>query len=108
MRPFSLIGNSLPFSLQRRDNPVMNTHEPVHLLDSLFTPARMRKIFSDRERLQNMLDFEAALAQPKVAPASSHPTLRKRFVPCCNPRFPAANTDFDIAEKVLAEIDQSH
>ncbi len=41
----------------------MNTHEPVHMFDSLFTTARMRKIFSDRERLQNMLDFEGALAR---------------------------------------------
>src|SRR5260370_27338382 len=63
MRPFSLIGNSLPFSLQQSETPVMNTHEPVHMFDSFSTTARMRKIFSNRERLQTMLDFEGALAR---------------------------------------------
>jgi 3-carboxy-cis,cis-muconate cycloisomerase len=33
------------------------------LLGSLFTTDRMREIFSDRARLQGMLDFEAALAR---------------------------------------------
>jgi 3-carboxy-cis,cis-muconate cycloisomerase len=50
---------------------------PVRLLDPLFTADRMREIFSDRQRLQGMLDFEAALtkalvragvAPPEVAP----------------------------------------
>jgi pimeloyl-ACP methyl ester carboxylesterase len=63
MRPFSLIGNSLPFSLQQREKLVMNTHEPFHLFDPLFTTARVRSIFSDCERLQNMLGFEAVLAR---------------------------------------------
>jgi len=35
----------------------------MHLLDGLFTTDRMREIFSDRLRLQRMLDFEAALAR---------------------------------------------
>src|SRR5205085_354451 len=36
------------------------------LLDALFTTPRMREIFSDRARLQGMLDFEAALARAEV------------------------------------------
>ncbi len=38
------------------------------LLDSLFTTAEMQEVFSDRVRIQRMLDFEAALAtaQAKV------------------------------------------
>ncbi|HEY6293978.1 MAG TPA: 3-carboxy-cis,cis-muconate cycloisomerase [Terriglobia bacterium] len=36
------------------------------LLDPLFTTDRMREIFSDRRRLQGMLDFEAALARALV------------------------------------------
>jgi 3-carboxy-cis,cis-muconate cycloisomerase len=45
------------------------------LLDPLFTTDAMRAIFSDRRRLQGMLDFEAALARALaragVAPAAS-------------------------------------
>src|SRR5512147_1698984 len=33
------------------------------VLDALFASPRMREIFSDRGRLQGMLDFEAALAR---------------------------------------------
>ena len=36
------------------------------LLDPLFTSDRMRAIFSDRRRLQAMLDFEAALARAEA------------------------------------------
>jgi 3-carboxy-cis,cis-muconate cycloisomerase len=47
----------------------------MRLLDPLFTTDRMRDIFSDANRLQRMLDFEAALAralaQAGVAPAAS-------------------------------------
>jgi 3-carboxy-cis,cis-muconate cycloisomerase len=49
--------------------------EPVHLLDPLFTTDAMRDVFSDRLRLQRMLDFEAALARALaavgIAPASA-------------------------------------
>jgi 3-carboxy-cis,cis-muconate cycloisomerase len=38
----------------------------TRLLDPLFTTARMRTVFSDRGRLQGMLDFEAALARAEV------------------------------------------
>lgn len=37
------------------------------LLDPLFTTERMREIFSDRAKLQGMLDFEAALARAESA-----------------------------------------
>lgn len=41
--------------------------EPTPLLDPLFTTDAMRHVFSDRHRLQRMLDFEAALARALVA-----------------------------------------
>jgi 3-carboxy-cis,cis-muconate cycloisomerase len=40
--------------------------EPIRLLDPLFTTDAMRQVFSDRHRLQYMLDFEAALARSLV------------------------------------------
>jgi 3-carboxy-cis,cis-muconate cycloisomerase len=47
----------------------------MRLLDPLFTTDKMREIFSDTNRLQRMLDFEAALARAlasaEVAPRSS-------------------------------------
>ena len=52
----------------------------MRLLDPLFTTGRMREIFSDANRLQRMLDFEAALAralaQAGVAPAASAPAIQ--------------------------------
>jgi 3-carboxy-cis,cis-muconate cycloisomerase len=36
------------------------------LLDPLFTTEKMREVFSDRARLQGMLDFEAALARAEA------------------------------------------
>ena len=44
----------------------MATPEPIRLLDPLFTTDAMRGVFSDRRRLQCMLDFEAALARALV------------------------------------------
>ena len=41
----------------------MNTPNPVHLLNTLFTTNDMREIFSDHRTLQSMLNFEAALAR---------------------------------------------
>jgi 3-carboxy-cis,cis-muconate cycloisomerase len=41
----------------------MNSLSSTRLLDSLFTTAAMAGIFSERSRLQGMLDFEAALAR---------------------------------------------
>ncbi|MFZ3329034.1 MAG: 3-carboxy-cis,cis-muconate cycloisomerase [Candidatus Acidiferrales bacterium] len=41
----------------------MSSPLPTRLLDPLFTTDQARKIFSDRARLQGMLDFEAALAR---------------------------------------------
>ena len=41
--------------------------EPTRLLDPLFSTDPVREVFSDRHRLQRMLDFEAALARALVA-----------------------------------------
>ena len=53
----------------------MSEKQTGRLLDPLFTTDAMREIFSDRRRLQGMLDFEAALARAlaraEVAPASA-------------------------------------
>lgn len=53
----------------------MSEKQTARLLDPLFTTNAMREIFSDRRRLQGMLDFEAALARAlaraDVAPAAS-------------------------------------
>lgn len=52
----------------------------MRLLDPLFATDRMREIFSDANRLQRLLDFEAALAralaQAGVAPAASAPAIQ--------------------------------
>ena len=49
------------------------------LTDALFTTEAMRALFSDRSRLQGMLDFEAALsraeAQAGVIPAAAAPAI---------------------------------
>lgn len=45
----------------------MAASEPIALFDPLFTTDAMRHVFSDRRRLQRMLDFEAALARALVA-----------------------------------------
>jgi 3-carboxy-cis,cis-muconate cycloisomerase len=53
----------------------LSEKQTARLLDPLFTTDSMREIFSDRRRLQGMLDFEAALARAlaraSVAPAAS-------------------------------------
>jgi len=41
--------------------------EPIRLFDPLFTSDAMRHVFADHQRLQRMLDFEAALARALVA-----------------------------------------
>ena len=41
----------------------MSANSPPGLLDALFRTDAVREIFSDRGRLQGMLDFEAALAR---------------------------------------------
>ena len=41
----------------------MGAPDSIRLLDPLFTTDAMREVFSDRQRLQGMLDFEAALAR---------------------------------------------
>lgn len=53
----------------------MSERTSTRLLDPLFTTGRMREVFSDRGRLQGMLDFEAALARAEartgVVPAAA-------------------------------------
>ena len=44
----------------------MSAARSQRLLDPLFTTEKMREIFSDRARLQGMLDFEAALARAEA------------------------------------------
>jgi 3-carboxy-cis,cis-muconate cycloisomerase len=54
--------------------------QTVRLLDPLFTTDQAREIFSDRGRLQGMLDFEAALAhalmRAGVAPSGVAPAIQ--------------------------------
>ncbi|MET0680791.1 MAG: 3-carboxy-cis,cis-muconate cycloisomerase [Burkholderiales bacterium] len=57
----------------------MNASTSTRLLDPLFTTDRMRAVFSDRDRLQGMLDFEAALARAEaragVIPDAAPPAI---------------------------------
>jgi 3-carboxy-cis,cis-muconate cycloisomerase len=58
-----------------RDLEYLSEKQTARLLDPLFTTDSMREIFSDRRKLQGMLDFEAALtralARAGVAPESA-------------------------------------
>lgn len=60
----------------------MPATEPTPLLDPLFTTDAMRQVFSDRHRLQRMLDFEAALARALVevgiAPRGTSTTIESK------------------------------
>src|SRR5207248_9871799 len=56
-----------------KEEAAVTARRSQRLLDSLFTTARMREIFSDHGRLQAMLDFEAALA-PGAAHAGLMPS----------------------------------
>jgi 3-carboxy-cis,cis-muconate cycloisomerase len=49
------------------EKAVVSARRTTRLLDSLFTTETMRDIFSDRGRLQAMLDFEAALARAEAS-----------------------------------------
>jgi 3-carboxy-cis,cis-muconate cycloisomerase len=57
----------------------MNPHQAAHWFDPLFTTEEMRAVFSDRGRLQGMLDFEAALAAAEakvgVIPEGAAPVI---------------------------------
>jgi 3-carboxy-cis,cis-muconate cycloisomerase len=61
--------------MRRRDLNHLSEKQTARLLDPLFTTDSMREIFSDRRRLQGMLDFEGALARALagagVAPEAS-------------------------------------
>jgi 3-carboxy-cis,cis-muconate cycloisomerase len=58
----------------------LSSPQPTRLLDPLFTTDQSREVFSDRGRLQGMLDFEAALAQALtrtgVAPVGVAPAIQ--------------------------------
>jgi 3-carboxy-cis,cis-muconate cycloisomerase len=64
----------------------------VRLLDPLFTTDQARAVFSDRGRLQGMLDFEAALAhalmRAGVAPSGVAPAIQAQ----CKAEFFAMDT----------------
>jgi 3-carboxy-cis,cis-muconate cycloisomerase len=66
--------------------------QTVRLLDPLFTTDQAREIFSDRGRLQGMLDFEAALAHALmlagVAPSGVAPAIQAQ----CKAEFFAMDT----------------
>jgi 3-carboxy-cis,cis-muconate cycloisomerase len=65
----------IPDAASRQDLDHLSEKQTARLLDPLFSTDAMREIFSDRRRLQGMLDFEAALARALaragVAPAAS-------------------------------------
>ena len=69
------------------------------MLDPLFTTDAMREVFSDRARVQRMLDFEAALARAEasvgVIPADAADTIGR----CCRAE------DFDLAKIAVAARD---
>src|SRR5919197_2438792 len=53
------------------------------LLGSLFATDRMREIFSDRARLQGMLDFEAALARAEARAGVIPDEVAAPIAACC-------------------------
>jgi 3-carboxy-cis,cis-muconate cycloisomerase len=61
----------------------MSTPEAGRLLDALFTTERMRAIFSDRGRVQGMLDFEAALARAEARVGVIPPPAAAAIAACC-------------------------
>ena len=69
------------------------------VLDLLFTTDAMREVFSDRARIQRMLDFEAALARAEalagVIPDDAADTIGR----CCRA------DDFDLAKIAVAARD---
>lgn len=62
--------------------PKTGLQDSPRLLDPLFTSDGMRAVFSDRNRLQVMLDFEAALARAEarvnVIPGSAVPAIESQ------------------------------
>ena len=89
------------------------------LLDALFTTAQMRSVFSDAQRLQRMLDFEAALARAeanaKVIPASAAAPIAA----CCRAELfdidtlseaaaPAGNVAIPLVKALTSRVAQDH
>jgi 3-carboxy-cis,cis-muconate cycloisomerase len=62
MKPYSSIADLSANVFEERKHG-LSTNTPPGLLDALFRTDAVREIFSDRGRLQGMLDFEAALAR---------------------------------------------
>ena len=72
------------------------------MLERLFTTDAMREIFSDRARVQRMLDFEAALARAEasvgIIPADAADTIAR----CCRAE------EFDLAKIAAAAPDSGN
>lgn len=62
MKPCSSIADLCANDFEERKHG-LSANNPPGLLDALFRTDAVREIFSDRGRLQGMLDFEAALAR---------------------------------------------
>ena len=62
----------------------MSEKQTARLLDPLFTTDAMRGIFSDRRRLQGMLDFEAALARALARAGVAPESAVEPIVAQCN------------------------
>jgi 3-carboxy-cis,cis-muconate cycloisomerase len=62
----------------------MTEPAPIRLLDPMFRTDAMRAVFSDRSRLQGILDFESALARAQsqlgIIPAAVAPVIQKHCV----------------------------
>ena len=63
-----------------------------NVLETLFTTDAMRAVFSDRSRVQRMLDFESALARAEAAAGVIPPAAATTIERCCRA------DDFGIAE----------
>jgi 3-carboxy-cis,cis-muconate cycloisomerase len=63
----------------------LSEKQTARLLDPLFTTDAMREIFSDRRKLQGMLEFEAALARALARAGVAPESAVEPIVAQCNP-----------------------
>jgi 3-carboxy-cis,cis-muconate cycloisomerase len=63
----------------------LSEKQTARLLDPLFTTDAMREIFSDRRKLQGMLEFEAALARALARAGVAPESAVEPIVVQCNP-----------------------
>jgi 3-carboxy-cis,cis-muconate cycloisomerase len=63
----------------------LSEKQTARLLDPLFTTDAMREIFSDRRKLQGMLEFEAALARALARAGVAPESAVEPIVEQCNP-----------------------